>query len=187
MKGTTTVGGAGRFPTNRIRLKTGTTATIRLAVPDDAQAITDLVNVVGAERRFVLRERATWTIGDERKTLEAADGRESAFFVVEVDGKIRGLLNVGRGRWSKDAHVATLGMSCHPDFRGIGLGTALLSQALDWARSVGVKKVSLEVFSTNAAAISLYRKMGFQEEGRLKGHFLIDDAPVEAVFMALWF
>ena len=40
------------------------------------------------------------------------------------------------------------------------------SAALAWARERGVHKVCLSVFPHNAAAIALYRRYGFVEEGR---------------------
>jgi RimJ/RimL family protein N-acetyltransferase len=169
-----------------LRLRDGRAATIRLAVPDDAKAITDFVNIVGREGRWVLRERATWSLEEERKTLGAADGRESAFFIAEIEGRLSGNLNIARGRWPKNAHVAEFGMACLPDCRRVGLGTALLRRALDWARSVGVRKVTLEVFATNEPAIGLYRKMGFEEEGRRHREFLIDGSLTDGVLMALW-
>lgn len=168
------------------RLKDGRNAEIRLATPDDAPSITEFVDTVGREGRWVLRERATWSLEEERKTLAAADGTASAFFVAEIDGRLSGLLNIGRGRWSKNAHVAELGMACLPDCRGVGLGTALLERALAWARSVGVRKVNLEVFANNGPAIALYRKLGFVEEGRRLREFQIDGELVDGILMARW-
>jgi len=168
------------------RLKDGRVATIRRAVPDDAAAITEFVNVVGREKRWVLRERATWTLEEERQTLGAADGKETAFFVGEIDGRLSATLNMARGRWPKNAHVAEFGMACLPDCRGVGLGTALLRHALDWAGSVGVQKVTLEVFASNDPALALYRKLGFEEEGRRRREFLIDGNLIDGVLMALW-
>ncbi len=168
------------------QLKDGRAATLRLAVPDDAQAITEFVNIVGRETRWVLRERATWSLDEERKTLGAADGKESAFFIAEIDSRLTGMLNIARGRWPKNAHVAEFGMACLPECRRIGLGTALLQRALDWARSMGVQKVTLEVFASNEPAIALYLKMGFQEEGRRRREFLIDGNLTDGVLMALW-
>ena len=172
--------------TTAIRLNDGRTGLIRVAVPDDAEAITAYVNLIGAEGTFVLRDRATWTIEEERRTLGTADGRQSVFFVAEIGGQLAGMITLARGRWAKDAHQAEFGMSCRPDCRGIGLGTALLKRGLEWATSAGVRKLCLEVFATNERAIKLYRKMGFEEEGRRKGQYMIDGALVDEVLMAKW-
>ena len=169
-----------------VRLKDGRTAHVRLALPGDAEAITEFVDTIGRERQYVLRERATWTLAEERATLAAADGRESAFFVVELEGRLAGLLDIRRGQSPKNVHVAEFGMSCRPEFRRLGIGTALLEHALAWARSVGVRKVNLEVFATNAPAIGLYRRMGFEEEGRRHREFWIDGELVDGILMARW-
>ena len=52
------------------------------------------------------------------------------------------------------------------EWRAQGVGSALLSTAVEWARGRGLHKLSLSVFAHNAAAIALYRKHGFVEEGR---------------------
>jgi len=41
-----------------------------------------------------------------------------------------------------------------------------MAAAIDWARGQGLHKLSLSVWPHNAAAIALYRKYGFVEEGR---------------------
>ena len=169
-----------------LRLKDGRLARIRPATSEDAESITDLVNVVGAERTLVLRERVTWTIEEERRTLSAADGTRSVFFLGEVDGRVCGLINLARGRWVKNAHTAEFGMSCLPDARGLGLGEGLLSRGIEWARSAGVRKLNLEVFASNTRAIALYHKMGFVEEGRRKGEYVLDGESVDGLLMALW-
>jgi len=50
------------------------------------------------------------------------------------------------------------------------VGSALVAAAIDWARAQGMHKLSLSVFPHNAAAIAVYRKFGFVEEGRRVRH-----------------
>ena len=57
-------------------------------------------------------------------------------------------------------------MAVAPRSRGRGVGSALLATAIEWARERGLHKLTLSVFPHNAAAIALYRKFGFVEEGR---------------------
>jgi RimJ/RimL family protein N-acetyltransferase len=49
-----------------------------------------------------------------------------------------------------------------PDFRSIGLGSALLYKALEGFIDVGCSKVELEVTVQNTAAIRLYERLGFR-------------------------
>jgi RimJ/RimL family protein N-acetyltransferase len=51
------------------------------------------------------------------------------------------------------------------DWRGRGVGTAFVAAAVEWARARGLHKLTLSVFPHNDAAIALYRKFGFVEEG----------------------
>ena len=63
-----------------------------------------------------------------------------------------------------------IGMMVAADRRGQGVGTALVAAAIDWARARGLHKLTLSVFPQNDAAIALYRKFGFVEEGRRAQH-----------------
>ena len=45
------------------------------------------------------------------------------------------------------------------------VGSALMATAIEWSRAQGLHKLSLSVFAHNEAAIGLYRKFGFVEEG----------------------
>jgi RimJ/RimL family protein N-acetyltransferase len=59
-----------------------------------------------------------------------------------------------------------IGMMVAADRRGRGVGTALIAAAIDWGRERGLHKLTLSVFPHNEAAVALYRKLGFTEEGR---------------------
>jgi RimJ/RimL family protein N-acetyltransferase len=59
-----------------------------------------------------------------------------------------------------------IGMAVARSSRGRGVGAALMTAAIEWARAEGLHKLSLSVFAHNAAAIALYRKCTFVEEGR---------------------
>ena len=58
-------------------------------------------------------------------------------------------------------------MMVAPDWRGRGVGSALMEAAIAWCRRSGVEKIELSVYPDNAAARALYAKFGFREEGRL--------------------
>jgi ribosomal protein S18 acetylase RimI-like enzyme len=49
-----------------------------------------------------------------------------------------------------------------PEFRGRGIGKALLDAVADDARRLGYCKVTLEVRADNATALALYRRAGFR-------------------------
>jgi ribosomal protein S18 acetylase RimI-like enzyme len=88
--------------------------------------------------------------------------------VVAVAGsQVIGLLHVEASRHG----FGEVGMLVERRWRGRGVGSALLRAAIGLAREQGLHKLSLEVFAHNTAAIALYRKYGFAEEGRRARHY----------------
>jgi RimJ/RimL family protein N-acetyltransferase len=61
---------------------------------------------------------------------------------------------------------AEIGMAIAREWRGRGVGSALMEAGIEWARGRGLHKLCLSVFPHNDAGIALYRKFGFVEEGR---------------------
>ena len=51
----------------------------------------------------------------------------------------------------------------HPDYRGRGLGTAVVLAGLEYLKASNVHKIELEVDSENMPARQLYDKLGFQK------------------------
>ena len=90
--------------------------------------------------------------------------------VALADGEVVGHLAITREEHPVTEHVATLGLGVAPEWRRKGVADALMSEAIRWGRSVGVRKIILTVFPDNLAAIRLYRKFGFVDEGRFVNH-----------------
>ena len=67
--------------------------------------------------------------------------------------------------------VADIGMLIVAGWRGLGLGTVMLDAAIRWATEAGAHKMALEVWPHNSAALELYRRAGFIEEGRKLRHY----------------
>ena len=63
-----------------------------------------------------------------------------------------------------EGHI--MNVAVHPDCRRRGIGELLLLDLYDQARARGVQRLTLEVRASNVAAQELYRKYGFQVEGR---------------------
>ncbi|HEV3431445.1 MAG TPA: GNAT family N-acetyltransferase [Paraburkholderia sp.] len=86
---------------------------------------------------------------------------------------------------TRRAHVAEIGVGVHGDWRRRGVATRLLDEALDLTDNwLGLRRLELKVFVDNEAAIALYRKYGFEVEGRLRGHTLRDGVYVDLFLMA---
>lgn len=61
-----------------------------------------------------------------------------------------------------------LSIYVHKGFWHKGVGTRLMKAVIDVAREIGLKRISLGVFAGNKAAISMYKKIGFKNEGYSK-------------------
>jgi L-amino acid N-acyltransferase YncA len=131
---------------------------VRSARPGDARAMAEVFAAVAEERDGIATEPPVDL--EERAALFARTADASV--VAIAGGQIVGMLHVEASRHG----FGELGMLVDRNWRGRGAGSALVQAAIDWARGQGLHKLCLEVFAHNAAAIALYRKSGFAEEGR---------------------
>ncbi|MGA7522894.1 MAG: GNAT family N-acetyltransferase [Acidobacteriaceae bacterium] len=58
-----------------------------------------------------------------------------------------------------------------PTLRRRGIGAALLGAVFSWAAAEGARRIALEVRASNAAALGLYRRLGFCPDGRRPGYY----------------
>ena len=159
---------------------------IRPARPSDAAALVALGREVSAEPEGWLTARAWRGIGDERRYLRAIRrSPDAAVFVAESPEGIVARLSLARDTNPASAHVADLGLLVAASHRRRGIGRALLEQAVEWAREVGVGKIELHVFPHNEPAIRLYERFGFEREGLRRRHFRRNGDILDAVLMAL--
>jgi tRNA (adenine37-N6)-methyltransferase len=83
-------------------------------------------------------------------------------------------------------HMAELGIAVALDWRGIGLGRALMTALIDEAVAAlpGLRIIRLNVFEGNEQAITLYRSLGFVETGRIPGAILRRGEYIDLIQMA---
>jgi ribosomal-protein-alanine N-acetyltransferase len=110
---------------------------------------------------------------------EVKDNLTSRNWVAELDGRVAAMM-VG---WliTDDLHIATI--ATYPDLRRRGIGKKLLLHGLHAARDEGVTRAFLEVREGNAAAIQMYRDLGFVEDGRREEYY--KDNGEDAILMSL--
>ncbi len=118
-----------------------------------------LFAAVAAERDGIASEPP---VDVAERTVVFARSAASSVVAEAAAGQVVGMLHVEASRHG----YGELGMLVDRAWRGRGVGSALLAAAADWARDRGLHKLCLEVFAHNAAAIAVYRKAGYAEEGR---------------------
>jgi RimJ/RimL family protein N-acetyltransferase len=138
---------------------------IRLAQDADRLRLALLFAAVAEERDGIAAEPPI----DVEKRAARWDLDET--LVALADGEIVGVLFVERTSFG----FGELGMLVARAWRGRGVGTALVTAAIEWALAQGLHKLALSVFPHNEAAIALYSKFGFVEEGRRSKHMRRSD------------
>ncbi len=159
---------------------------IRPATPEDAERSLDLYRRVADEGRFIRTERVSTTARDLRRRFRRSWDPLGASIVAAVGDAIVGSLDIRREDHPVTRHVATFGMHVAPDWRTRGIGAALVVEALRWAREMAVDKLELSVYPGNVAAISLYRRFGFVQEGRLLRHSRKSQGDEDEILMGMW-
>lgn len=84
------------------------------------------------------------------------------------------------------AHVGRLGIGVRKDCRGQKIGQRLMEATIERCWELGLQKIELSVYSSNEAAIQLYKKLGFVEEGTKKRGRLVEGMYDDVVLMALF-
>ena len=149
---------------------------IRQAKPEDSSVLAEAEKKIAAQPGFLVskpfeldEERFKSTI---KKLLQNNLGQ---YLCAEVEGKIVGHAFLEPLSLSAISHIASLTIVVHFGWQEKGIGKLLLKHLIDGAKqSENIEKIVLQVRSTNIRAISLYKKMGFIEEGLLKNNIKID-------------
>jgi ribosomal protein S18 acetylase RimI-like enzyme len=95
----------------------------------------------------------------------------ASFFVALRDQQVRGFYRVNRQK-GRSRHVAVLEtLAVSPDTQGSGFALAMVNEALECMRQDGILRVELMVETDNPRAHAFYRKLGFEQEGRLRAAY----------------
>ena len=113
--------------------------------------------------------------------------KEDAFYLGAFKPGLAGMVYFRRDEGRKNLHKGRiLSMYVKPESRGLGVGKALLQKAITHAnRLSGLEQLHLMVVTTNNAARSLYRSMGFEVYGTVPQAFKVDEQYWDEELMVL--
>ncbi len=145
---------------------------VREAVAADAEALLAHVRRILEEPGVCVTrspDEFTTTVEEERELIARYAAADNSLFLVAeacASGELIGLLTLnGRTRRSL-RHEVELVVNVAKPWRGRGVGAALITPAVEWAKRGGViTRIELKVFARNATAIRLYERLGFVLEG----------------------
>jgi RimJ/RimL family protein N-acetyltransferase len=109
---------------------------------------------------------------------------DSVTFVVAADDKAVGSATLfGFDTFARHAEA---GISLVPDARGRGIGTAAISQLVEYGFvRRNLRRIHLQAISSNVGAIRAYEKAGFVVEGRQRQHAWVRGAYEDIVLMGI--
>ncbi|SNS98994.1 L-amino acid N-acyltransferase YncA [Noviherbaspirillum humi] len=148
---------------DRIRLNDGASVALRGALPDDAEAIQDMVRHLSDHSRYQrffnpLRELepsllARFARSDPRghMTLLAATNEDGAERIVAMAQYVA----------DADSDTADFAIVVSDDWQGRGLARRMLRRLICVARAAGLQRLRGEVLSTNRPMRHLMRALGF--------------------------
>ena len=122
-------------------LRDGRTLQLRRMAVEDAADLLDLGRQIGSETDFMLIDENGF--GDdlqrEREWIERMQNRpRTGQFLGVVDGRIVCFFGVeGEGR------LGRIGLAVLKDYWGLGVGTAIMTALVDFARSVGLAELKM--------------------------------------------
>jgi RimJ/RimL family protein N-acetyltransferase len=152
---------------------------VRPARIEDCEAIARGMKVVIEEGRWLATEPGA-SVEDLAERFRAAVEWDGQYlFVLEDGGEPVGSL--GMHPTNADG-VLSLGMWIRPEWRGRGGGRMLMEAALA-SVPPEAHKIELEVFPDNEAAISLYRSLGFEQEGLRRDHYRREDGSLRSALL----
>ena len=143
-------------------VKSGETSALRMRVRH--AIVTDIPALMALEKYAATA--AHWSMQQYEAAL-SGEGPSRVILIIEQDAAAQGFI-VGRAvgeEWEIE-NIAVAGAA-----RRRGLGTRLLGEFLDLARTGGADAIFLEVRESNLTARRLYEKSEFVESGRRKLYY----------------
>ena len=167
---------------------TADTIQIRPAKPADGTALMRVVTQIDAETEFlgVLGQKHPWADRPEAELRSLNDNNRGVVLLALTGrGEIIGYLSAFLGHFARNRgnlFIAVVGL--REAYRGLGIGTRLFAEVEDWARQHRAWRLELRVSSLNERGQALYRKSGFEIEGRIRAGVFRHGAWTDDFWMA---
>lgn len=158
---------------------------IREASEADAAALRDYAERLFSEDLPGIFRRPVPTLEEEaafiRTRIAPANG---TLLVAWADSAPVGLADLVPSTLAEEAHAATFGISVDRDWRGRGVGSALLDALAEWAGAHGVSRIQGYVWQNNPRATELYLRHGFEREGVCRRAVIRDGIAIDVTLVA---
>jgi len=131
-----------------------------------------LLDSICRERRYLIFAQAP-PLKQVKQFVGAILSRGDIQMIAVVHRQVVGWCDIVSQQWPGFEGVGRLGMGVDKEYRGQGLGTRLATLTMEAAFARGFRRIELEVYASNEAAVHVYEKLGFVIEGRkIRARFL---------------
>ena len=141
------------------------------------------LDAVCRERKYLAMFEA-YPIESTRQFILNNIKNEIPQFIVLCENEVVGWCDIIPDNKKISRHCGRLGMGVIKKYRHHGLGEKLLNATIEKAKEIGLERVELEVFEDNEIAINLYKKNGFEFEGKRINSNKIDGKYINSILMA---
>ena len=142
---------------------------IREAELSDASEVIALLDQIGQESSFTSLDENGLSISESEMQIfidKQAQSENQITLLAFLNDELAGIINVTADQRPRVRHIGDIFLGIKKTFWGSGLGSILMEEAIEWAKTSGViRRLQLTVQKRNLAAIHLYEKMGFITEG----------------------
>lgn len=160
---------------------------IKEALPEDAEKLIAYSKKIGSETDNLSfgKEGFTVTVENEAEYIKSIHAdMHSVLYLAWKDNEIVGSGSLN-GFLRRMNHRAELGLTVAKAEWDKGIGSALLTHLINYAKQNGIEIINLEVRSDNLRAIRIYKKFGFKRIGVSPSYFKINDEYVDFDLMYL--
>ncbi len=157
-----------RFP-HRRECRRGLVVEIRKMQEKDISKLQKLHKSLTKMDRALLREDVLSPYYKRLVKRQIEDKFEQRL-VAWYDDKIVGSLTLYRSRERWLSHTCEIRAITHPDFRKYGITTALIEEAIPFAKTMGIEKIFVNIMPEQKAAAKLAKSIGFQREATYVDH-----------------
>ncbi len=171
-----------RYPRSA-SLRDGHRITLRLMEPGDEDLVLDFARSLPADDLLFLRRDITQRSAVDAWMQEIAEGR--TFTVLGFDGDDllgEGDLNYSSADWTR--HLGEIRLLLSPMARGRGLGRVLAEEIYSIAQLLELQLLTARMVLDQAAAQSVFRRLGFQREAVLWDYVIDADGKTHDLLIA---
>lgn len=154
---------------------------LRTAAPRDLPEIAEILNQAVMTRSAGYTEPVTV---EERRLWLDSHGPTHPVIVAEVESRVVGWANLSAYRPGRRAFRATAEISyyVHDQYRRRGVASRLVRDLMERCSDLNVQTLVAILLANNDASISLLRKLGFEEWGRLPRIAALGGVEVDHVY-----